>query len=236
MSRRSDAKPRGEVGYSIRAGVSQGTSADPCFDSRSLRRMNTTKSSSEAQAAWATVRAGCGPGRESLHVDGFWRRRRAAIMRTKERQMTSFTSVRCQADYGCSDRVLHGRRRVGGRPAGADHCARARTAEHHGGRSDQLDESQPGPRQQPLLGARRGRHRRRSRSLTERWSYEVAAGIDIAQVTPLVIDGVMYFHAGPQRHGHQRGHRGGNLEPRAERGAPQPRPRADLRGREDLRL
>ena len=33
--------------------------------------------------------------------------------------------------------------------------------------------------------------------LTERWSYEVAAGIDIGQVTPLVIDGVMYFHAGP---------------------------------------
>ena len=33
--------------------------------------------------------------------------------------------------------------------------------------------------------------------LAERWSYEVAAGIDIAQVTPLVIDGVMYFHAGP---------------------------------------
>ena len=33
--------------------------------------------------------------------------------------------------------------------------------------------------------------------LTEQWSYEVAAGIDIAQVTPLVIDGVMYFHAGP---------------------------------------
>ena len=33
--------------------------------------------------------------------------------------------------------------------------------------------------------------------LAERWSYDVAAGIDIAQVTPLVIDGVMYFHAGP---------------------------------------
>ena len=33
--------------------------------------------------------------------------------------------------------------------------------------------------------------------LAERWSYEVPAGIDVGQVTPLVIDGVMYFHAGP---------------------------------------
>lgn len=32
--------------------------------------------------------------------------------------------------------------------------------------------------------------------LVERWSYQVAAGIDVAQVTPLVVDGLMYFHAG----------------------------------------
>ena len=32
--------------------------------------------------------------------------------------------------------------------------------------------------------------------LAERWSYRVAAGIDVSQVTPLVVDGVMYFHAG----------------------------------------
>ena len=34
--------------------------------------------------------------------------------------------------------------------------------------------------------------------LSERWSYDVAAGIDVAQVTPLVIDGLMYLHAGPR--------------------------------------
>ena len=43
--------------------------------------------------------------------------------------------------------------------------------------------------------------------LAERWSYEAAAGIDIGQVTPLVIDGVMYFHAGPSGDRHQRAHR-----------------------------
>ena len=32
--------------------------------------------------------------------------------------------------------------------------------------------------------------------LAERWSYEVAAGTDVSEVTPLVVDGVMYFHAG----------------------------------------
>ena len=32
--------------------------------------------------------------------------------------------------------------------------------------------------------------------LAERWSYRVAAGIDVSQVTPLVVDSVMYFHAG----------------------------------------
>ena len=34
--------------------------------------------------------------------------------------------------------------------------------------------------------------------LSEQWSYEVAAGIDVAQVTPLVVDGLMYLHAGPR--------------------------------------
>ena len=34
--------------------------------------------------------------------------------------------------------------------------------------------------------------------LSERWSYDVAAGIDVAQVTPLVVDGLMYLHAGPR--------------------------------------
>ncbi|MYD72248.1 MAG: PQQ-binding-like beta-propeller repeat protein [Acidobacteria bacterium] len=33
---------------------------------------------------------------------------------------------------------------------------------------------------------------------SEQWSYEVAAGIDVAQVTPLVVDGLMYLHAGPR--------------------------------------
>ena len=32
--------------------------------------------------------------------------------------------------------------------------------------------------------------------LRERWSFVVPAGTDVAQVTPLVVDGVMYFHAG----------------------------------------
>ena len=31
--------------------------------------------------------------------------------------------------------------------------------------------------------------------LAERWSYEVESGIDVSEVTPLVVDGVMYFHA-----------------------------------------
>ena len=31
--------------------------------------------------------------------------------------------------------------------------------------------------------------------LAERWSYEVEPGIDVSEVTPLVVDGVMYFHA-----------------------------------------
>ena len=32
--------------------------------------------------------------------------------------------------------------------------------------------------------------------LAERWSYRVAAGVDVSQVTPLVVDGLMHFHAG----------------------------------------
>ena len=32
--------------------------------------------------------------------------------------------------------------------------------------------------------------------LVERWSVVVPAGVDVGQVTPLVVDGVMYFHAG----------------------------------------
>ena len=32
--------------------------------------------------------------------------------------------------------------------------------------------------------------------LAERWSVVVPAGVDVGQVTPLVVDGVMYFHAG----------------------------------------
>jgi len=34
--------------------------------------------------------------------------------------------------------------------------------------------------------------------LSEQWSYDVMAGIDVAQVTPLVVDGLMYLHAGPR--------------------------------------
>ena len=32
--------------------------------------------------------------------------------------------------------------------------------------------------------------------LAERWSFVVPAGVDVTEVTPLVVDGVMYFHAG----------------------------------------
>ena len=32
--------------------------------------------------------------------------------------------------------------------------------------------------------------------LAERWSFVVPAGVDVGEVTPLVIDGVLYFHAG----------------------------------------
>ena len=32
--------------------------------------------------------------------------------------------------------------------------------------------------------------------LTETWSFEVPAGTDVSEVTPLVVDGMMYFHAG----------------------------------------
>ena len=32
--------------------------------------------------------------------------------------------------------------------------------------------------------------------LAERWSVVVPAGVDVGEVTPLVVDGVMYFHAG----------------------------------------
>ncbi len=32
--------------------------------------------------------------------------------------------------------------------------------------------------------------------LRERWSFTVSAGNDVSQVTPLVVDGMMYFHAG----------------------------------------
>lgn len=32
--------------------------------------------------------------------------------------------------------------------------------------------------------------------LAERWSFDVPAGVGVAQVTPIVVDGVMYFHGG----------------------------------------
>lgn len=32
--------------------------------------------------------------------------------------------------------------------------------------------------------------------LTQRWTFEVPASADVSQVTPLVVDGMMYFHAG----------------------------------------
>ena len=32
--------------------------------------------------------------------------------------------------------------------------------------------------------------------LQRRWSYEATPGLNVGQTTPLVVDGVMYFHAG----------------------------------------
>ena len=72
--------------------------------------------------------------------------------------------------------------------------------------------------------------------LAERWSYEVAAGIDVGEVTPLVVDGVMYFHAAASVIAVNAVTGEEVWSPRAGRGASQPRPRADLCGREDLLL
>ena len=65
--------------------------------------------------------------------------------------------------------------------------------------------------------------------LAERWSVVVPAGVDVGQVTPLVVDGVMYFHAGASVVALDAENRRVDLDAGARRRGAQPRARADLR-------